>query len=95
MTDLYERDPEEVGPEHPDDLDARMRFIEARHEFVGDARGRCVVEVQKYCNVHKVVDFHQFCNLFPSSILHIDDKLDNHDHGGGDCMCFEGVIDCE
>jgi hypothetical protein len=80
MTDLYERDPEEVGPEHPDDLNARMNFIEARHEFEEGRDGKCcvVVGIDPY-----------LCGKPSWSVMHIDDKLDNHDHGGGDCMCFE------
>jgi hypothetical protein len=87
MTDMYERDPEEVGPEHPDDLNARMNFIEARHEFLGGKDGKCDVITRSH--------YPYRCGNPSWSVLHIDDKLDNHDHGGGDCMCFEGVVDCE
>jgi hypothetical protein len=89
MIELYERDPEEVGPEHPDDLNARMNFIEARHEYEGDG-GACTSWASKYCNDHKVIDDCQPCGAQESSVLHIDDFRDNHDHGGRDCMCFEG-----
>ena len=90
MTDLYERDPEEIGPEHPDDLNARMNLIEARHWFVSNIPGgRCQEPTRKFCYDHNEIDYHQECGLDSWSILHIDDKLDNHDHGGGDCMCLE------
>jgi len=94
MTDLYERDPEEVGPEHPDDLKARMDFIEARHEFETSPLGyNCIVPVRRFCYTHNEVDDHNPCNLPRSSVMHFNDFLDYHDHGGGDCMCFEGRYD--
>jgi len=84
MTDLYERDPEEVGPEHPDDLNARMNFIEARHEFVEGLDGKCIAACYPSDR-----GWTYLCNKPSWSVMHIDDKLDNHDHGGADCMCYE------
>lgn len=88
MTDFYVRDPEEVGPEHPDDLNARMNLIEARHEYEGDG-GPCTAEARKFCYDHNIVDECKPCGLQESSVMHIDDFKDYHDHGGYDCMCFE------
>lgn len=90
MTDLYERDPEEIGPEHPDDLNARMNFIESRHEFTPGLDRKCMAPARKYCNIHNEVDWCQPCRADEWSVLHFNDFLDYHDHGGGDCMCFEG-----
>ena len=73
---MFERDPEEVGPEHPDDTDLRMRFMEAIHTYEPDGQGRC-----------------QSCGSTQrSSVLHDDPEAEfreRHNHGGGDCMCFE------
>lgn len=81
---IYERDPEEVGPEHPDDTDLRMRVNEARHRFVEGLNGRCEYHVG---HIDDPVD--EPCGLEKWSVMHIDEQLDMHDHGGGDCMCFE------
>lgn len=39
---LFERDPEEVGPEHPDDLELRMDVQQSVHEYEPDENGRCL-----------------------------------------------------
>lgn len=92
MADLYGRDPEEVGPEHPDDLNARMNFAESRHWYVNKlGYGPCEEPTRKYCYEHKEIDYHQECGADRHSVLHVDgDDRMEHDHGGGDCMCFEG-----
>ena len=87
MTDFFMRDPEEVGPEHPDDLNYRMNLIESMHYYNGDG-GPCLEPTRKYCYEHKTIDYHNECGLEEYSVLHHYD--DTHDHGGGDCMCFEG-----
>jgi len=87
--DMFQRDPEEVGPEHPDDLNHRMDLIESVHTYEGNS-GRCTVPTRKFCYEHKVIDYHNECGLPEYSVLHYDDFADRHDHGGGDCMCFEG-----
>jgi hypothetical protein len=81
---MYERDPEEVGPEHPDDLDLRMRVIENTHEFLMGGDGKCSEIV--YRRDGKI----NRCNLDSWSVLHYDEYREQHDHGGYDCMCFEG-----
>lgn len=84
MTDLYGRDPEEVGPEHPDDLNARMNFVESRHWFEGDGSS-CTAPTRKFCYEHNVIDYHNPCNAQVSSVLHFD--YDNrHDM---ECHCNE------
>ena len=89
MINFGERDPEEVGPEHPEDTELRHRVMEARHEFVpGGDNGRCGLNMG---HVDDPVDYP--CNLEKWSVLHIDEQMDKHDHGGGDCMCFEAHED--
>jgi len=81
MINFGERDPEEVGPEHPEDVELRMRVAESIHEFVPDENGNCSEEG---------------CKLEQWSVLHIDEESDfreRHWHGGGDCMCFEAHED--
>jgi hypothetical protein len=82
MIDFGQRDPEEVGPEHPDDLDLRMRVVESRHVYEGNG-GKCEADYRDYRDG-------KVCGMDKWSVMHIDDHLDRHDHGGGDCMCFEG-----
>lgn len=83
---VFERDPEDLGPEHPDDLDARMRTMEAIHEYVRGANGRCTEILYRR-------DGSEYqCNADKWSVLHEDEdayRREMHDHGGGDCMCFE------
>jgi hypothetical protein len=81
MINFGERDPEEVGPEHPEDTELRHRVMEARHEFIEGENGKCI---------ETLVFGGRICGADSWSVMHIDDRLDNHDHGGGDCMCFEG-----
>lgn len=94
MDDFYSRDPEEVGPEHPDDVNHRMNLIESRHWFDGGEDGdsaKCKEPTRKFCYEHLVIDYHNECGSRQSSVLHFDeDQRMEHDHGGGDCMCFEG-----
>lgn len=82
----WERDPEEVGPEHPDDLDARMRTVESIHDYIRGANGRCTEIMYRRDGTEYQ------CNADKWSVLHNDEDAyyrEQHDHGGGDCMCFE------
>ena len=80
---LWERDPEEIGIEHPDDLDARMRFSESIHEYIRGANGKCTEIMYRR-------DGSEYqCNADSWSVLHEDTSRYGHDHGGRDCMCFE------
>lgn len=88
MINFGERDPEEVGPEHPDDTELRMDVAASTHEFDPGPDGRC----RGYLIRHGVQG--AVCGSTQSySVLHYDEEADfreRHDHGGGDCMCFEG-----
>lgn len=80
---MFERDPEEIGPEHPEDLDLRMRTMESLHEFVSGPNGRCDETLFRR-------DGSEYrCNLDSWSVLHTQIEYERHDHGGYDCMCFE------
>ena len=90
MDDLYGRDPEEIGPEHPDDLNSRMSFIESRHWYIEGNGDGCQEPTNRFCHTHDEVDYCRPCGATQSSVLHFDmDERTAHDHGGGDCMCFE------
>lgn len=75
MDEMFGRDPEEVGPEHPDDLNNRMRFQESIHTF-DPVKGRCTIcgSTQRSSVLHDD----------PESDFRM-----MHNHGGRDCMCFE------
>jgi hypothetical protein len=83
---FFDRDPEEVGPEHPDDLNFRMDMQESIHTFEPGADGKCLGLIRR--NGRGIP-----CNSSQrSSVLHDDPEADfrqRHYHGGGDCMCFE------
>jgi hypothetical protein len=83
-----ERDPEEVGPEHPDDLELRMSVQESIHTYDPGPDGKCQAWVHtSMSRVGRVCGSTQ-----RSSVLHDDPDSEfrqMHDHGGGDCMCFE------
>lgn len=83
----FDRDPEEVGPEHPEDTELRMRTAAAVHEFVEGDDGRCAeLMIRRDGSAYT-------CNSDRWSVLHDDEEANfrqQHDHGGGDCMCFEG-----
>jgi hypothetical protein len=90
---MFERDPEEVGPEHPDDVELRMDTLASVHTFDPDpVTGKC----REYLVRHGLRGVQ--CNSRDEwSVFH--DKSDDprsrfmeggsHWHGGGDCMCFE------
>jgi len=89
---MFERDPEEVGPEHPDDLELRLDVQQSIHVYEPDEEGRC----QAYLVRHGTRGIR--CNSTQQwSVLHdnSDDPREkfmeggSHWHGGGDCMCFE------
>lgn len=84
MENILSRDPEEIGPEHPDDLNARMNLAEAIHEYEGDG-GPCQAWARKYCYEHKTVDDCQPCGAQKSSVLHLPDP----DWHGWECYCYE------
>jgi hypothetical protein len=84
MSDLYGRDPEEVGPEHPDDLNARMKFVESRHWYEeGENDFECGAWALRFCYEHKIVDDCKPCGAQKSSVLHFDYD-DRHDM---ECHC--------
>ena len=90
---MFERDPDEVGPEHPDDLELRMDTQQSIHTFDPDpVTGKC----RGYLIRHGVQGAQ--CNSTQQwSVFHdnSDDPREkfmeggSHWHGGGDCMCFE------
>lgn len=84
--EIFERDPEEVGLEHPDDLNLRMRVAESRHEFEEGEDGKCGAWAQKYCYDHKRVDDCKPCGLEKYSVLHYSDRHDS------ECPCWECSI---
>ena len=83
--DLTTRDPEEVGEEHPDDLNARMDFIEARHKYEGDGEPCKAMGVRKFCYEHKISDYCNPCGAQKSSVLHYPED----DWHGWECYCLE------
>lgn len=89
---MFERDPEEIGPEHPDDIELRYDVMDSIHKFNPNEDGEC----QEYLIRHGVQGAR--CNSSEKwSVFHdnSDDPADkfmeggSHWHGGGDCMCFE------
>lgn len=95
---MIQRDPEEVGPESMEDITLRMDVQASFHEFNPGPDGRCTEHLVRH-GVQGVVcgSTQQF------SYFHIDTRpcwrgccgsqqehSERHDHGGGDCMCFEG-----
>lgn len=80
--DIISRDPEEVGPEHPNDFDARVRTAQAMHSYEGDG-GKCEAWALKFCYEHKTVDDCQSCGLDEYSVLHYTDRHDS------ECYCNE------
>lgn len=84
----FERDPEEVGPEHPDDIQLRQDTADSIHTYDPDETGRCQARLIRHGREASVCGSTQ-----RSSVLHDDEDAwfrQQHDHGGGDCMCFEG-----
>lgn len=83
MMHLIERDPEEVEPEHPDDLELRMDVAASIHEFDPDPdTGRC----RAYLIRHGVQGAQ--CGSRQSySVLHIDERT-------WCCSLSEAGIDC-
>lgn len=84
MTDLYlelsQPDPENVGPEHPDDTELRYRTMEAMHTYEGNGGPCTALGRHKYCYAHKTVDDCQPCGAQESSVLHFTDRHD--------CECY-------
>ena len=91
---MFERDPEEIGPESDEDAELRMDLQQSVHKFDPDpttgmcrgyfirrgAQGPSCNSTQKWSVMHDNSDDPQ-------------DKFmegGSHWHGGGDCMCFEG-----
>ena len=82
-------------PENDPEEEAYLtyRLQQSIHLYEPGPNYRCVAEVAKYCYEHKTIDFHNPCDADSWSVLHYDEEADFrelHDHGGGDCMCFEG-----
>lgn len=84
MINILEPDPEN-DPEEEAELTYRLQ--EAMHEFVPGPNG-CAELVRRFCYEHQIVDYHNPCKAPSYSVLHYQDYT--HDHGGRDCMCFEG-----
>jgi hypothetical protein len=94
---MYERDPEEVGPESYADVELRMDMQDSIHEYDPDQSGRCQAMLIRHGAVSNR------CNSTQrSSVMHAnndgcyrgccaseEDHRERHNHGGGDCMCFE------
>jgi hypothetical protein len=84
---MFDRDPEELGPEHPDDLELRMDTQQSIHTFQPGPDGRCQARLIRHGMLGATCGSTQ-----RSSVLHDDAEADfrmRHNHGGGDCMCFE------
>jgi hypothetical protein len=89
---MFERDPEEVGPEHHDDLELRMDTQQSIHTFKPGPDGRCMGYL-----IRHGMQGAQCGSRDKRSVLHDnsdDPRSDfweggSHWHGGGDCMCFE------
>lgn len=84
---MYERDPEEVGPESYEDVELRMDTMQSVHTYEPDAAGRCQARL-----IRHGVEGNTCGSTQRSSVLHDDEEADHrerHYHGGGDCMCFE------
>lgn len=91
MNEMFTPDPENLNQEEEAELTYRLQ--EAMHEFEPGPDGKCITETKKYCYEHQVIDWHNPCGSDRWSVLHYDEEADfrmAHDHGGGDCMCFEG-----
>lgn len=85
-SELFTPDPENLNQAEEEEL--TYRLMDAVHEFEEGPNGKCVAEVYKFCYEHEKSDTCQPCNADSWSVLHYRD--DSHDHGGYDCMCFEG-----
>lgn len=89
---MFERDPEDIGSEHPDDLELRMDTAASVHTFDPGPDGRC-----RGFLVRHGVQGAQCNSPYQWSVFHdnSDDPRSRfmeggeHYHGGGDCMCFE------
>jgi len=84
---VFERDPEELGPEHPDDLEMRQDLAASIHTYTPGPDGRCTERLVRHGQEGAV------CGSRDKwSVLHDDPdayQREAHWHGGGDCMCFE------
>jgi hypothetical protein len=79
---MFERDPEEIGPESYEDTELRMDVRESVHEFDPDEEGRC----QGYLIRHGMQG--NRCNSTQRySVFHIDDRQ-------WCCSLSEQGIDC-
>lgn len=92
----FDRDPEEIGPEHPDDLELRMDTQSSIHTFNPDENGICKEYLIRHgmrgvkCNSsNKWSVFHDNSDEPSSRFM----EGGNHYHDGGDCMCFEYLDD--
>lgn len=86
MTNILEPDPENLN--QAEEVELTYRLLEAMHEYEPGPDGKCLAEARKFCYEHNKSDYCQPCGLSERSVLHYYD--DTHDHGGRDCMCFEG-----
>jgi|WetSurMetagenome_2_1015567.scaffolds.fasta_scaffold24150_2 hypothetical protein len=98
---MFERDPEELGPESYEDTTLRMDMQQSIHTFDPGPDGRCRVMMyrsgtyERYTEtgiVHEPIPPRMCGSTQRSSVFHDDEEAyfrEQHWHGGGDCMCFE------
>ncbi len=80
MQEMFERDPEEVGPEHPEDFEFRQRLRETIHWYENKlGYGKCEAPSWRYCYEHKEVDGCQNCGLEKWSVLHHSEEYTRED----------------
>jgi hypothetical protein len=85
---MYDRDPEMMpGEETYEDVELRMDVQQSIHTFDPGPDGRCQARLIRHGALGAVCGSSQ-----RSSVMHDDAEADfrmRHNHGGGDCMCFE------
>jgi len=90
---MFERDPEDIGPESFADTEFRMDLNQSVHTFDPGEDGRCRGFLIRHgaqsvqCNsTQQWSVFHDNSDDPRSDFM----EGGSHYHGGGDCMCFEG-----
>lgn len=90
---MFERDPEDIGPESYEDMTLRLDVNASIHEFdpdpnTGKCRGYLIRNGVRgsMCNsTQKWSVFHDNSDDARNDFV----EGGSHWHGGGDCMCFE------
>ena len=91
---LFERDPDDVGPMSYEEIELDMDVRDSIHVFSPGPDGRCTEYLVRHGVQGNVCGSTQRWSVFHDNSDDPREKFmegGSHWHGGGDCMCFEGM----